>query len=235
LQGKRIKILGVWTFLWLIAALLLYNTGFFGIYIDVEAAKKITYSSEELTQDLKQIETTIMDENPLFFADREKLKADFLKSYDLIVDGMTELEFYRLINPLIVDINCGHTNLYISEALEKNREENAKFFPLKVTLLNDQLYILEDDHKSGIKSGSEIKSINGLSSKKIIEKLIENISGDGDGEAKQRYIISKYFNSRLYDFVDNSDKFIVEYINQTGNKMTTNLNAKHNNDYNLNS
>jgi hypothetical protein len=235
LQGKRIKILGVWTFLWLITALLLFNTGFFGSYIDVEAAKNKTYSSEELTQDLKQVETTIMDGNPLFFADRENLEVDFLKSYDLIEDGMTELEFYRLINPLIVDIYCGHTNLYISEALEKNREENAKFFPLKVTLLNDQLYILEDDQESGIKSGSEIKSINGLNSKKIIEKLIENISGDGDGEAKQRYIISKYFNSRLYDFVDNSDKFIVEYINQTGNKMTTNLNAKHNNDYNLNS
>ncbi len=80
-------------------------------------------------------------------------------------------------------------NLYISEALENNREEKAKFFPLKVTLLNDELFVLEDDQESGIKAGNRIKSINGLSSKKIIEKLIENISGDGDGaEAKQRYI-----------------------------------------------
>ena len=235
LKGKRIKIFGIWTIICLLAALILYNTGFFGSYIDVQAAQDKNYSREELVQDLKQIEKTIMDENPLIFADREELKADFLKSYDLIEDGMTELEFYRLINPLVVDINCGHTNLYISEALEKNREDKADFFPLKVTLINDELFVLEDDKKSGIKAGSKIKSINGLKSKIIIEKLIENISGDGAGEAKQRYIISKYFNSRFYDFVDNSEEFKVEYLNQDGNQITANLKAEQNNSYNLNS
>ena len=235
LKGKRIKIFGIWTIICLLAALILYNTGFFGSYIDVQAAQDKNYSREELVQDLKQIEKTIMDENPLIFADREELKADFLKSYDLIEDGMTELEFYRLINPLVVDINCGHTNLYISEALEKNREEKAEFFPLEVTLINDELFVLEDDKKSGIKAGSKIKSINGLKNKIIIEKLIENISGDGDGEAKQRYIISKYFNSRFYDFVDNSEEFKVEYLNQDGNQVTANLKAEQNNSYNLNS
>jgi hypothetical protein len=235
LKGKRIKIFGIWTIICLLAALILYNTGFFGSYIDVQAAQDKNYSREELVQDLKQIEKTIMDENPLIFADREELKADFLKSYDLIEDGMTELEFYRLINPLVVDINCGHTNLYISEALEKNREDKADFFPLEVTLINDELFVLEDDKKSGIKAGSKIKSINGLKSKIIIEKLIENISGDGAGEAKQRYIISKYFNSRFYDFVDNSEEFKVEYLNQDGNQVTANLKAEQNNSYNLTS
>jgi len=235
LKGERIKIFSVWTVLGLLSAVILFNTGFFGSYIDVEAADKKNFSREELVQDLKQLESTILDENPLFFADREKLKIDFKKTYDLIDGEMTELEFYRLINPLIVDINCGHTNLYISEALEKNREEGTGFFPLKVTLINDQLFVLEDDNKSGIKAGSKIKSINGLSSKKIIEKLIENISGDGDGEAKQRYIISKYFNSRFYDFVDNSEEFKIVYLKQDGNEITANLKAEQNNSYNLNS
>ncbi|MGP3779558.1 S41 family peptidase [Halanaerobium saccharolyticum] len=213
----------------------MYYTGFFGTYIDVQAAQDKNYSREELVQDLKQIESAIMDENPLIFADREELKADFLKSYDLIEDGMTELEFYRLINPLIADINCGHTNLYISEALEKNREEKAKFFSLQVTLINDELFALENDPESGIKAGNKIKAINGLSSKKIIEKLIENISGDGDGEAKQRYIISNYFNSRFYDFVDNSEEFKIEYLDQDGDQITANLKAEQNSSYNLTS
>jgi len=235
LKGQRIKIFGVWTVFSLLAALLLYYTGFFGTYIDVQAAQDKNYSREELVQDLKQIERTIMDENPLIFTDREKLKADFAQRYNLIEDGMTELEFYRLINPLIADINCGHTNLYISEALEKNREKKAKFFPLQVTLINDELFALENDPESGIKTGDKIKTINGLNSKKIIEKLIENISGDGDGEAKQRYIISNYFNSRFYDFVDNSEEFKVEYLKQDGNKATANLKAEQNNSYNLTS
>ncbi|TDO89322.1 peptidase S41-like protein [Halanaerobium saccharolyticum] len=235
LQGKRIKIFAAWTIISLLAVLMLYNTGFFGSYIDVEAAKSKKYTREELVQDLKQVETTILDENPLLFVKKEDLKSDFLNTYDLIENGMTELEFYRLINPLITGVNCGHTNLYISEALEKNREENAKFFPLKVTLLNDELFLLEGDRESGIKPGNKIESINGLSSKKIIEELIKNISGDGKGEAKQRYILSKYFNSRFYDFIDNSDQFTVEYLDQEGNKITVNLNAEHNSNFNLNS
>jgi C-terminal processing protease CtpA/Prc len=235
LQGKRIKIFAVWTAFGLITALLLYNAGFFGNYIDVQAAENKNYSREELVQDLKQLENIIMDENPLIFANREKLKSDFADSYSLIDEGMTELEFYRLINPLIADVNCGHTNLYISEALEKNREKKARFFPLQITLVNDELFILENDPKSGIKAGAKIKAINGLSSEQIIKKLITNISGDGNGEAKQRYIISRYFNSRFYDFVDNSDEFTVEYQNSEGNRITANLNAEYNSDYNLNS
>jgi len=148
----------VWTVLGLLSAVILFNTGFFGSYIDVEAADSKSYSREELVEDLKELERTIMDENPLLFADREELKADFKNTYDLIEDEMTELEFYRLINPLIVDINCGHTNLYISEALEKNREEKAKFFPLKITLIDDELFVLEDDQESGIKKGSKIEN-----------------------------------------------------------------------------
>jgi len=116
LKGKRIKIFTLWTVLSLLATLILFNTGFFGSYIDVDAADSRRFSREELVQDLKQIERTIMDKNPLIFADREKLKVDFQNTYDLIEDEMTELEFYRLISPLIADINCGHTNLYISEA-----------------------------------------------------------------------------------------------------------------------
>ncbi len=69
-----------------------------------------------------------MKENPLFFADREELKKTFTITYDKIEEEMTELEYYRLINSVVVDVKCGHTNLSISEALQENREETAKFF-----------------------------------------------------------------------------------------------------------
>jgi len=234
IKWKRIKIIGIWTLTWLCASLILFSTGFFGRNINVEAANSKLFSEKELNQDLQQLESYIMKENPLFFADREELKKRFNATYDKIEEGMTELEFYRLINPLVVDVKCGHTNLYISEALQKNREETAKFFPLEVTLVNNELYILEDDETSSIKAGDKIKSINGKSSDQIIEILLNNISGDGEDEAKQRYIIRKYFNSRFYDFVDNSEEFEVEYLDKDGDISTANLIGKYENDYNMN-
>ena len=233
LQGKRIKILGGWVFVWLLVGFILFNTGYFGRFINVESANSIQHSKEELIHDLQQIENSIMKENPFFFADKNEIQKRFNLTYDKIEDEMTELEFYRLINPVIIDINCGHTNLSISKSLQQNREENARFFPLKVTLVNDELFFLED-YNNEIKAGYKITSINGESSKQIIEKLIENISGDGIGETKQRYIISKYFSSRFYDFVDNSDIFTVEYINIDGDIDKVILDAKFNNRSNLN-
>ena len=190
------------------------------------------YAKKELNQDLKQLEKCIMNENPLYFTNRNDLRQKFRTAYDKIKDNMTELEFYRLINPIVTAVKCGHTNLYISQALLKNRKSTARFFPLAVTLVDNQLYILEDDLTNGIIAGDEIKSINGKTSSEIIKILIDNISGDGNNEAKQRYIISNYFNSWFYDFVDNTDGFHVVLLNNEGISKTVVLQAKCSEEFN---
>ncbi len=232
LKGKRKRILGVWTLVVVLVFIILSITGSFGRFVDVNATDNKEYSKGELIEDLQQVENCIMRENPLIFTDKEVLKKRFANTYDKIEDGMTELEFYRLINPLVVDVKCGHTNLSISRALQKNREETAKYFPLKVTLVDNKLYILEGNKSSGIKAGDQIKSINGRSSGQIIQILLDNISCDGDNDAKKRYIISKHFNSRFFDFVDNSNYFNVEYLDKTGDLKNTRLNAEYRSEFN---
>lgn len=230
---KRLKTMGIWFLAWLLAGAVLLSAGVFGQFVDPNTIDTKYYTKAELTQDLKQVETLIMGQNPLYFADADELKLGFQSAYAQINDRMTEVEFYRLINPLIVDINCGHTILSISEALEKNREKTARFFPLKVTLVGNQLYILEDDPLNDVAAGAEIKSINGKSSAEIIQKLLDNISRDGGNEAKSRYIISRHFNSRFFDYVDNSDRFQVELWNKEGGLKIVDLEAKPRPEFNI--
>lgn len=232
---KRKRIMGRWTLVWMGAAILMLATGTFGKFVDVKTINTKEYTKKQLTQDLKQLEKYIMKENPLYFADKDKLEQLFKATYEKVEDGMTELQFYRLINPIVTAVKCGHTNLSISEALLKNREETAKFFPLKVTLVNNELYILEDDIVNGISAGDKIKAINGKSSDEIINILVKNISGDGSNDAKRRYIISKHFNSRFYDFVDNSDNFNVVFTNKEGVLSTASIKAKYRKEFNTTS
>lgn len=188
-----------------------------------EAGK--TFTKQELIKDLQQLEKIIMTKNPLYFTDETELEQRFQNAYHGIEDEMTELQFYRLINPVVTAVHCGHTNLSISEELLAERE-GAMFFPIKVTLINDRLFALEDDVEAGLTAGDEIVSINGKRSEEIINQLISNISGDGDSEAKSRYIISKHFNSKYYDFVDRSERFQVVRMNTQGIQKTMELQAK---------
>lgn len=226
------KIFIIYSSIFLVGVIVFFGTGVFGRFVDINSINTKQYSTKDLTEDLKQLEKSIMKENPLYFADKKNLQVLFKGAYEKIDDGMTELEFYRLINPIVVDIHCGHTNLSISQALQMNRKENAKFFPLDVTLINNQLYILENDETSGVSAGDEILSINKKSSDEIINILIKNTSGDGKNEAKPRYIISKFFNNKFYDFVDDSNSFKVQLIKKDGTTYSVNLNASYREKYN---
>lgn len=220
------KIMVISSIICLCLSIILFSTGSFGKNIDIKNANVKEYTKKQLTEDLRQLEKHIMKENPLCFADRDRLENLFLTTYEEIEDKMTELEFYRLINPIVTSINCGHTNLSISEALVKNRENTAKFFPIKVTLVDNGLYMMEDDIENEISSGDKIISINGKNSDEIINILIYNTSSDSNNDAKSRYIISRHFNNKFYDFVDNSDNFQVVLLNNEGVSKTVNLKAK---------
>lgn len=190
-----------------------------------------TFTQKELKADLRQAEKYILQDNPLYFADKARVEQLFSAADAAIEDGMNEEEFYRLLNPVISAVHCGHTNLSISQRLWAERQEQARFFPLKVTLVGDKLYSVENDRISGLAAGDEIKAINGLPSGEIIARLLSNISGDGDYESKRRYIISRHFNSRYYDFVDSSDEFEVHYVNAAGMAKTAHLQAKYREDF----
>ena len=234
-QGKRKKILGFWSLGWLALAITLFITGSFGRYVAVSTINTETYTKDQLTKDLKQLEYSIMEENPLYFSNRDELKSSFSKAYDEIKDGMTELEFYRLINPIVTSVRCGHTSLSNSEALVKNRENTAKFFPLEVTLADNQLYMLESDIENSINAGDRIISINGNTSDEILNILLKNISGDGENQEKARYIISKHFNSRYHDYIDTSDSYRVELANDDGTIKVVDLKGTYREEFNTTS
>jgi hypothetical protein len=180
-----------------------FKFNYFWEKIDIENINTKKYSAIELKQDLKQLERYILKKNPLYFSNKKEMENLFKDTYESIKSDMTELEFYRLINPLIVKVNCGHTNLSISKYLVENREKTAKFLPLEVTLVNNELYVIEN-YGDKIKKGNKILSINGKDTNEIIDELLLNISADGINNAKKEYIISQFFNTKYYDFIDNS-------------------------------
>ncbi len=201
--------------------------GRFGKWINVESADSKTYSASALKKDLGQLENILFQESPLYYTDRKALKQKFEEVEQQITGDMTEEEFYRLINPLVVDVQCGHTNLSISKALQRNREEKAKFLPLDIYVQGNKLIDKE--------TNDTIVSINGHPADKIIDMLLENISHDGDNLAGAYYILNLCFPIKYYDFIEQPEEFVIEYERSDGTKDSKVVQAAYNETYNVNS
>ena len=151
------------------------------------------YSKEELQQDFKLLKKCICEEHPLAFTDRNKVLAEFEQAEAGIRDGMTEEEFYYLVNPCVTAAGCGHTNLAVSTALIEARKETALYFPVEVIIDSGKLLVRQDSPEYGLYEGDRILGINGRSAEDILSSLERNISHDGSNPALAWYFAGKHF------------------------------------------
>lgn len=231
-KKHRFKVWGIWSIGFLLAGAILQLAGAsFVKPVNVSGAFTEVYSPQELKRDFKQAEECLLNKNPLLFSNKKELEPLFAQAYSKIDSDMTQLEFYRLLNPLVAAVRCGHTNLSISQGLELAKK-NTGFFPLEVTLLGDRLYVTQDDATNGITAGDEIIEINGNSSGEIVKTLLLNVSHDGNNESKSRYIISRHFNSRFYDYIDSFESFEVKLSNEKKGTYQSRLQAAYREEYN---
>jgi C-terminal processing protease CtpA/Prc len=188
---------------------LLYHSGTIVSTADTAQLHEKVYSEEALRADLNQLVRVVVDKNPQYYTDRDELEEAIATAEASLHDGMTELQFYRAINPVVTALACGHTNLSISENLVENREGRVGFFPLETTLVEDRLFVLRADPEHGIEAGEEILMINGAPTEEIVATLLEGISSDGDNPAKRRYVLDRHFALKYHDLLDDSGRFTV--------------------------
>jgi hypothetical protein len=91
-----------------------------------------------------------------------------------INEPMDEWSFYKKIVDVIAQTRTGHTTTWLS------KDFPFRSLPLRRYFLDDRIYVNRDlSGNSAMPEGSEIMSINGLSSKTTIDTLLKHISGDG--------------------------------------------------------
>lgn len=206
--------------------------GYFLKYYKVEDANIKTYSKKELMEDFDKLEEYILEKNPLVFADYKELQDEFGKTREKVQDNMTEEQFYRLINPLAVSVKCGHTNLSVSQALVKNRRNTARFFPINVTVKGKKIVTGDGNERYGISAGDIILSINENNTDYILDKLVENISHDGDNPAAALYIAGNHFNYEYYEFIEQSNMFDILLKKKNGEEYRVLAEAEYEEKYN---
>ena len=179
------------------------------------------YSLIELQSDFNQLKEIIEHQNPKLFADKQELSDIFESQYTLLQENMGLLDFYRIVSPIISKVRCGHTNLSIPYSYYSFMRVNAKYLPFKFFISDKRLFITENISDMTIPVGSEILSTNGVTSDEIINKLLNNLTADGQNETHKYYMMNNWFNSYFYYYIDNSDTFKIAYLEPNELKENT--------------
>lgn len=170
-----------------------------------------TYSLRELEIDFDNAIRIYNNYSPKIFADEEKIGLMKETQKALLEDGMNELEFFRILSPIISSIKCGHSGIMLSDDTYQNINEQGKFFGLDVRIISDEIIVVDNSLNSDISVGAKITKINGMDAEDIINKMIDNQISDGDNETAKYHRINENFRLWYYLHIDASSYHVVEY------------------------
>jgi hypothetical protein len=144
-------------------------------------AREKMFSVEELRQDLKVLWDVLDEGHGGFerYTPRETLKKAFDEASSRLAKPLTEMEFYRLLLPLIAAIKDGHTSLRMSGPGQAELGSRPVFFPLELRFIEGKAYVfrnLSGTPEIGI--GSELLTINGTPMADVLARLLPLVPRD---------------------------------------------------------
>lgn len=119
----------------------------------------------------------------------ESLEKLFVEYESKLNNALTENEFVKLISQFTNQIYCGHTyvNPYNQDGLVRERLFNGKtYLPFYFRIIDGKFIITENGSTNNLSKGSEIKKINGISTKDIIKNLLTVTKADGTNNFAHR-------------------------------------------------
>ncbi|MEM9987477.1 MAG: carbohydrate binding family 9 domain-containing protein, partial [Bacteroidota bacterium] len=132
-----------------------------------------TFKAAQLRQDLALLRATLEGIYPdLYgFTPKPTLDSMFDDTFAALKDGLTEVEFYRRITPLMNAIGDGHSWMRPSTHWVQYLFTNYKLLPLGVKIVEDSIYITKNfGLSSEISRGMSILAINGLGADEILSR-----------------------------------------------------------------
>lgn len=145
------------------------------------------------------------------YTDKAALQTALDEGRAALTSWMTELEFYRVLNPIVSLLECGHTTLSLSTATDSDITTDGRFVPFTVKLIDGVLYVHQVPAGSSIPAGSEIVEINGRTGDEIVGLLIDNLSADGTNLTWKISAINRSFARLYHRNIDESSRFSVTF------------------------
>ncbi|MBN2416216.1 hypothetical protein JXO52_10260 [bacterium] len=177
------------------------------------------YTAEQLREDFDFFADNLKREHPQKYAFVSEQTFDSLltAARGALHDGLTELEFVRLLSTLTERIGCYHLGVNPSRELYGLLMPTVPLLPFSVTIIDGRVYVREVyAPDSGVQPGSEVLMINGRSIGDIVAEMSRQISADARNESSKQYHIENSFPVFYVMKVELPAAYDVEYADPDG-------------------
>jgi hypothetical protein len=173
-----------------------------------------TYHPDSLRRWTKSVLDEISKKHPGFYQFTAKDRFNFLIDSTLytVNDSLTELQYYRILKPLIAKIGCMHTGVSLSKEYDNYLGNTSTFIPIEVFIDSQNKVYLANSYDTvlGDQIGSEVISINGKPTYDILTRLLQAIPSDGYNQTEKILILNHRFPFWYQTMIEAKDTFKVE-------------------------
>jgi hypothetical protein len=172
-----------------------------------------TLTPTQLSEDLGRLRYTFerAHAGPYVYTPKVELDSAFDRVASQLNQPKTELEFLRLLVPLIDLIHDAHTTLRPSGPMLQFIGRQARVFPLDVQYVGGRAFVVRNvSSDSTIPLGGEILSINGRRMQEITPTILSAKTTDGFNQAPKYEVANVNFWISYFQLVDTSSAFVVE-------------------------
>ncbi len=181
-------------------------------------------SVEHLQYDFKVLRKCLEEAHPGLYWYSTKIEMDhyFDSTYALLDHSMPEMEFFKILLPVIARVRCLHTNIIPSkQGIETIK--TLKTFPLVFKFIKGRAFIKKDfGENKNIVLGAEVIAINHVMIKDIVSKFFKLLPADGYNETyKYSLLQGGLFREAYAMFVGEPNEFIIDAIDPGTKKNIT--------------
>ena len=189
-----------------------------GIDSEFEPDKK--FPAAQLRNDFTQLKDLLDHNHPVLKAFKKETLLD--EYYDSVMDSLTDsltiVDYYLLVRPLVSQINCGHTHLWLPEGYWSKMIHNFEHFPCKLYFDSNRAYVRYNySADSMLTPGTEIMSINGTAMADIIGNFLLLIPSEGHNSTSKYYHMNQISFGLFPGYGQFPERYIVEFIPPGGN------------------
>jgi hypothetical protein len=210
-----------------IAVVLLYALSSCSATGNVAYTPERKYSPEQLKEDVQVMEETFKKNHPslYWYSSKEEIDASFQLAYEKLKDSLNEIQFRNIIAETIFPIRCGHTSVRFSKNYNQFiAGKRLPTFPFVAKVVDDSTLVVTANlnrRDSLIRTGTPVLSINGLTSRQVIDSLLPLVSIDGRSKNFSYQNISNSFTTYYNIRFGLQKNYNINYVNTRGELKRT--------------